>query len=521
MVHEPPAEVVHEAPTEDASETCNGAEEVPLTSSEIGETSGPTNAADGEPAASETTVGLTESRSPTAKTVTVSTDAWLALRNERHMRERHIKALQEQIKVAQAELDQLDEVRVHLREQRSLALEARRQGTELYEASLLAHEELLSLRAEHMEKKKEMEERKLEDQANRIEDSCPEPLVAEHEQDNEHDDEAHSDPSSPSTELSAKEREQRALEWRRLLSERETTARELGIALQRVEELEAALEDRRVELRIAERRRERERRSLLTALRELGGGNSKGNEHAGECAEVSGASATVPCAVECQYLLRIGELEAQAADLREQLDAVQAREAALNESANVRAGALRRAATTVATGSTSIGRSEDALKEALDPSSAPRQAVRRKGRADLEGLTRMLEGLFVENFRLRSGGSKVSCAPHNPQKGKTHEGDDELEEDSTYVAGPGPRVDLYRFVREDDAASDDETCTVPRTKTASAATFSTAASCSATSAEPATAFQTTNSWSAASAETVSFPDSVALPAEDTCSIEHL
>ncbi|OLP78420.1 hypothetical protein AK812_SmicGene41401 [Symbiodinium microadriaticum] len=61
-----------------------------------------------------------------------------------------------------------------------------------------------------------------------------------------------------------------AVEWRMLLSERETTARELASTLQKVEEMEKEVEDRKIELQIAERRRERERRSLLTALRELG-----------------------------------------------------------------------------------------------------------------------------------------------------------------------------------------------------------------------------------------------------------
>merc|ERR1719507_1278947 len=62
---------------------------------------------------------------------------------------------------------------------------------------------------------------------------------------------------------------QRSVEWQRLLSERETTATELGVTLERIEQMEAILEDQRIELQITERRRERERRSLLTALREL------------------------------------------------------------------------------------------------------------------------------------------------------------------------------------------------------------------------------------------------------------
>ncbi|CAE7207227.1 unnamed protein product [Symbiodinium natans] len=50
------------------------------------------------------------------------------------------------------------------------------------------------------------------------------------------------------------------LEWRMLLSERETTARELASTLQKVEEMEKEVEDRKIELQIAERRREREKR---------------------------------------------------------------------------------------------------------------------------------------------------------------------------------------------------------------------------------------------------------------------
>ncbi|CAE8618916.1 unnamed protein product, partial [Polarella glacialis] len=145
-------------------------------------------------------------------------------------------------------------VRLALKEQRALALEVRRRGSELQEAARMAAEELATLRAE----------------APAVEALSSRPSQVEEE---EEVTAVTSDADPPVLELQVEDEGSAAarVEWQRLLSERETTARELGLTLQKVEEKEQDLEDRRIELQIAERRRERERRSLLTALREMGG----------------------------------------------------------------------------------------------------------------------------------------------------------------------------------------------------------------------------------------------------------
>ncbi|CAE8584367.1 unnamed protein product, partial [Polarella glacialis] len=308
-----------------------------------------------------------------AKTVTVSTDAWLALRHERTQRERQIRALQLQVEAAQQELQQLAEVRLALKEQRALALEVRRRGSELQEAARMAAEELATLRAE----------------APAVEALSSRPSQVEEE---EEVTAVTSDADPPVLELQVEDEGSAAarVEWQRLLSERETTARELGLTLQKVEEKEQDLEDRRIELQIAERRRERERRSLLTALREMGGlgvsggvepvpmSGQDGDEARGvlgwspsssssapdwpsspsvarsgleRSPQVSGGASQQSSLAkeqerERQYLQRISELEEAASELREQLDAVQSRVAGLNRRALTRGEALRYATAT-------------------------------------------------------------------------------------------------------------------------------------------------------------------------------
>ncbi|CAE8686199.1 unnamed protein product, partial [Polarella glacialis] len=153
-----------------------------------------------------------------AKTVTVSTDAWLALRHERTQRERQIRALQLQVEAAQQELQQLAEVRLALKEQRALALEVRRRGSELQEAARMAAEELATLRAE----------------APAVEALSSRPSQVEEE---EEVTAVTSDADPPVLELQVEDEGSAAarVEWQRLLSERETTARELGLTLQKVE----------------------------------------------------------------------------------------------------------------------------------------------------------------------------------------------------------------------------------------------------------------------------------------------
>jgi len=305
-----------------------------------------------------------------ATTVTVSTEEWLALRNERNQRERQIKALQVQVETAQQELEQLAVVRTQLREQRNLALEARRRGTELYETALMAAEELASLRCEESELPCPTVE------SGMIEGSdCHEaPLVANAEsgtvRGNAEAKLAHPEQylqeeindeqqQKMQTGITGKEftdeqgevQRQRSIEWQRLLSERETTATELGITLERIEQLEAILEDQRIELQITERRRERERRSLLTALRELNSQDctkSDGDLTEGEAIDGStsttesqpsmlpepptasllqaASSSASTSSNELQYLQKISRLEEVAARLRADLEKVQARE---------------------------------------------------------------------------------------------------------------------------------------------------------------------------------------------------
>ncbi|CAK9047165.1 unnamed protein product [Durusdinium trenchii] len=76
-----------------------------------------------------------------AGSVTVSTEAWVALRQERAQRERQIKAMQAQVDSARMQLEQLDEVKAKLREYRSAALEARQRGQEFLEGLHMATED--------------------------------------------------------------------------------------------------------------------------------------------------------------------------------------------------------------------------------------------------------------------------------------------------------------------------------------------------------------------------------------------
>eukprot|EP00930_Biecheleria_cincta_P040008 TRINITY_DN27449_c0_g1_i2.p1 TRINITY_DN27449_c0_g1~~TRINITY_DN27449_c0_g1_i2.p1 ORF type:complete len:752 (+),score=131.60 TRINITY_DN27449_c0_g1_i2:275-2530(+) len=413
-----------------------------------------------------------------SRTVTVSTDAWLALRHERTQRERQIKALQSQVAAAQQELRELDQVRAQLRQQRSLALEARSQRDELHESVGMAAEDLAALNVEQMLAAAQAAKQpppggdeRQEDELNTLEAVGPEPVE-------EHTSSMHDIQHGENQQMGRESEEQRqaSLEWQRLLHERETTAQELGLTLRRVEEMEQDIEERRIQLQIAERRRERERRSLLTALRELGGRRTNGKngnlsdrefddledepDALGGAARQSPFSQSPSCSAspstlpssgsrspgvsqddarEWQYLERISELEEAAAKLQSQIDAVEARVATLNRRAATRQEALRYAtATSVTSFAGRVG-----LGSGLGSPGT--------GRSDLDSLTEMLDRLFVENFALRgrSGGVHESVArsmtasdpAHAPMQQSTRQ---------------PPPLDLSRFVVGAGVDSDEE-----------------------------------------------------------------
>jgi len=276
-----------------------------------------------------------------------------------------------------------------------------------------------------------------------------------------------------------------SVEWKRLLSERETTAVELGRILMRVTELEEEVEERRIELQILEKKREREKRSLLTALRELGGiatADADGDPDADavEAVEVAGSTGgyvevepsptvhlqVLGCAAELstrqtrspkesdreqRYLRRISALEEKVATLRTKLDTSRSREVALNDSARVRGAAYRYATKAQEGGIAATSFVEDA------------RVVGRSASSDLDGLVRMLEGLFVENFRLNArrmliavcGGAIARCAQDGDGDSDAGASSSENEGRSD-VKPPGESIDLSRFVRNADDSSDDD-----------------------------------------------------------------
>ncbi|CAJ1417766.1 unnamed protein product, partial [Effrenium voratum] len=338
--------------------------------------------------------------SPGQGAVTVSTEAWTALRQERGQRERHIKALHAQVSSAQTQLQHQEEVKAKLRELRQQALEARQRGQEFLETLRMATEEIRMISGEAAQ------------QGAGEEPSAP-PIAPEPEPATEH----------PQPQVASGVDEDGLIEWRRLLSERETTARELAATLQQVEEMEREVEDRRIELDIAQRRRDRERRSLLTALRELGywqgdeesaGMDTDGSDRRTSDPTPSGSSQDK----ERQYLQRISELEETASKLQVQIDTVQARIAKLNQQAVTRQQALRYAASLP-----SVGGLADAF------------AARLTSRPDLDGLTEMLGRLFVENFDLRR--KRGAVQPTEPPESRQG-------------------LDLSRFAVPAGADSDDE-----------------------------------------------------------------
>lgn len=362
--------------------------------------------------------------------VTVSTDAWLALRHERSQRERQIKALQAQVASGQKELQKLDEVRAKLREQRSTALQVRQDAMEFQEAARMAAEETRCLLCDLQEVRSRLriQETSAAQGAEEVaETEQDRPLVAMEAAAEEPAGDADAKEAPQGRAAGAMQEEGvEAVEWRMLLSERETTARELASTLQKVEEMEKEVEDRKIELQIAERRRERERRSLLTALRELGasfrGEGSPASQGDGPdvldptAEEVdtsdgwissrrgagswqsSGSSPSFLAPrpqepgrrgskeeeVDRHHLLHISECEETVSKLREEIDAVQSRIAMLNQQAVTRQQALRFASTLPSAG---------ALGDF--------GMARRSGRADLDALADLLGRLFVENFALR------------------------------------------------------------------------------------------------------------------------
>lgn len=412
-------------------------------------------------------------------TVTLSIDAWRLLRKERAQREKQLKALQSQVDSAQEELEELAQVKAELREQRALALEHRRRGNELLETSRMAAEELWALRAEEVAAEAEERERATAAEAEELavgRASPPQEVQAAAAEVSSATAIAASAAAGSDGGLAAglpavaaaqggsavaavgaaaggegrPVAAPSSVEWQRLLSERETTALELSRALARADELEAELEDRRVEVQVAERRRQRERNSLEQALRELrrkrkgsrssgegvedddvGEESDEGSEEGTESpvptadiAAVAGAASAdsaarqggasfVPASPglqpkpekERKYLQKIAELEDQVEKLMRQLEEVQAREAALNESAVTRGAALRHA-TATARQARSVaampffGEVGEALRGPSEPADG------RTGRADLDGLAEMLDRLYVENFALRG---KVGC----------------------------------------------------------------------------------------------------------------
>lgn len=412
-----PSEEVTEVPEEKASEAESApVAGVPSTETEVPKE--PPESKDAEPEAP-----ALEGKG----SLRASNEAWVELRRERRQRERQVKAMQAQVESARKQGEQLDEVKTKLREYRSAALEARVRGQEFLEGLRMASEELRvidrpQVTREVVEPEEPEEPGPVEAVLKEPEEQMPEDAFVDEE----------------------------AVEWRRLLSERETTARELASTLRQVEEMEKEVEDRRIELDIAQRRRERERSSLLMALRELGywqgsptgkpddeAALDEGETSDGPSSRTAWASESSPSGhpsgqkgrdedKERQYLQRISELEESALKLQEQIDAVQARVALLNQQAVTRQQALRYASSLPAVGG---------LAEAI--------TARVTSRPDVDGLTEMLGRLFVENFDLRRKLRAVGSE------------NDASQSESSAAQALVP-LDLSRFAVPEGADSDDE-----------------------------------------------------------------
>merc|ERR1712113_281001 len=131
------------------------------------------------------------------------------------------------------------------------------------------------------------------------------------------------------------------------------------------------------------------------------------------------------------------------------------REAMLNKNALVRAGALRFAAAAAGFSISDVG-DDDAIPD-------PKPGSQNQ-RGDLFDLTRMLEGLFVENFALRKkftlgiGGvstASTSAAETLSSSSSTGAADMALSDQFAADSGPTESLDLSRFVLAEDVGSDD------------------------------------------------------------------
>jgi len=352
--------------------------------------------------------------------VVVSTDAWLSLRNERMLRERQIKALDAQVKAAQRDLEHIVQMRATLRDQRARTLELRQDGSRLEERARMTAEEICMLSMRVAEMVQQIQRHKSSEGVGMSTDATANVAEAGSEHREQlsatglpltlTSDSAASGSATNSKTLGylpsasscsdrmAAQSVAQSVEWRRIVAERETTAWELGQQLRQVEEMESLVDERRVELQAAEKRRERERRSLLTALKELGGRNSQGSAGRDDVQDApfqqppppppppsDGASSGET--KECAFLQKISELEDLIGTMEAKLDLLQARAAALNKSATVRSEALNYA--------TVAKQAQFWVAELFLPEELPRRRS-----PDLEGLAVMLEGLFVENFQL-------------------------------------------------------------------------------------------------------------------------
>jgi len=245
--------------------------------------------------------------------------------------------------------------------------------------------------------------------------------------------------------------------------------------LERIEQMEAILEDQRIELQITERRRERERRSLLTALRELNSqdctksdgdltegevvdGSTSATESqpstlpeapAASLLQAASSSAGTP-ANEMQYLQKISKLEEVSRTLRAKLEKVQAREVALNESAVTRGAALRYATSAYAE------QGADAAADVSLGSGCGEESPSSTGRADMDGLMEMLDRLFVENFALRgSSGQQGRLAAQSGGRGGSSS-TPAVVASSVSLAPRADSLDLSRFILNEECASDDD-----------------------------------------------------------------
>lgn len=422
------------------------------------------------------------------RSVTVSTDAWLELRGERVQRQQQIRTLEEQVEAARHEVQQLAKIRSELRQQRSEALLLRQQGNELQELAWMAEEETRCIRIEaatvqsaaHSARRQardgllqgeDVETASLAEQGRT---SAVSATLADQCRARRKQAKLHKGPAMESEELcdvnGATDRDSLQLspkpssphevvfsiEWRRLMSERETTARELARVLQQTDELEVVLEEQRIELQASERRRQKERNSLVTALRKIaqkgglgdselfrmleeeaddaqpsGGALDTDSRSGAEGQRGRGETSSKPSAPsrEQKYLQKISKLEDEERRLQARLSALQANEASLNRRAVERAAALQYATSAAGDGEAPV---EEHSRDEAKP----------KRRADIEGLIGILEGLFIENIymgqgRRRGGGAEV-----------IH------RQAALPVTGADP-VDLSRFVCEEGQESED------------------------------------------------------------------